>query len=98
MKIVLGLFSAFVLSMWFFGPAIFNAMKKKDYGNMYHSMQSAKQRVGVYMHDNNRSYTSYSEKYARGLLGREDLPERKLSASEKRLERKKKRLMKKWRR
>ena len=97
MKIVLGLISTFVLSMWFFGPAIFNAMKKKDYGNMYHSMQSAKKRVGVYMHDDNKSFTSYSKKYAYGQLGREDVPERKLSTSEKRLERKKRRLFKRWR-
>ena len=98
MKIIVGLLSAFVLSAWFFGPAIFSAMKKKDFDTMYHSMQRAKRNTGSFVTEVRKPYTSYAEKYAYGHLGREDVPVKKLSSSEKRIERKKRRLMKRWRR
>ena len=98
MKIIVGFISVFVLSAWFFGPAIFSAMKKKDYGTMYQSMQRAKRRTGSFVTEVRRPYVSYAEKYAHGKLGREDVPERKLSSRDKRIERKKRRLMKRWRR
>ncbi len=98
MKIIVGLLSGFVLFLWFLGPAIFGAMKKKDYDTMYHSMQRAKRRTGSFVTEVKRPYISYAEKYAHGQLGREDVPVKKLSSSEKRIERKKRRLMKRWRR
>jgi len=97
MKIAAGI-SIFVLLCWFFAPAIFGAMKKKDYGTMYQSMQRAKRRAGAFVTEVDKPYVSYSEKYVYGQLGKEDTPERKLSSRDKRIERKKRALMKKWRR
>lgn len=97
MKIAVGL-SVVVLLSWFFAPAIFGAMKKKDYGTMYQSMQKAKRRAGAFVTEVDRPYVSYAEKYAYGQLGRVDTPEVKLGSRDKRIQRKKRALMKKWRR
>ena len=62
----LAVFAVF-LFFYFAGPAIFRAMKKKDFDTLYYGIQDAKRASGAYVDDNrHRKWESYSSKYARG--------------------------------
>ena len=62
----LAIFAVFMF-FWLLGPAIFSAMKKKDYDTLYYGMQDAKRAGGAYVQQEDKPYISYAEKYARGL-------------------------------
>lgn len=67
-KWAIGIFFLFAV-IWLSGPAIFRAMKKKDFDAMYQNMQDAKKTVGAFTDDNQKPrFRSYEERYVNGDL------------------------------
>ncbi len=61
----IGVFVVFLI-FYFSGPAIFRAMKKKDFDTIYHGMQDAKRSAGAHVYTGpSKKWQSYSERYAR---------------------------------
>jgi hypothetical protein len=51
----------FFFFLYLFGPAIFDAMKKKDYNDLYQGLKQTRIDNGSY-HEGPRSYQTYEEK------------------------------------
>lgn len=49
-------------------PFIYGGMKQNDYDNLYHGIQNAKRRAGVWIEEDykNRKVYSYEERYLNG--------------------------------
>lgn len=49
-------------------PFIYSGMKQNDYDKLYHGIQDAKRRAGVWIEEDfqNRKVSSYSERYLNG--------------------------------
>jgi hypothetical protein len=49
-------------------PFIYSGMKQNDYNNLYHGIQDAKRRAGVWIEEDfqNRKLSSYSDRYVHG--------------------------------
>lgn len=49
-------------------PFLYSGMKKNDYDNLYHGIQNAKRRAGVWIEEDykNRKTYSYSDRYMNG--------------------------------
>jgi len=65
MKIAVGV-SIFCLMLYFTGPFIFRAMKKRDYDALYYGMQDAKRAAGAYVKTKEKHYSTYEENYIYG--------------------------------
>ena len=65
MKIAIGV-TIVVLGLYFTGPLLFRAMKKKDYDSLYYGIQDAKRAAGSYVKTKEKRFSSYEEDYARG--------------------------------
>ena len=65
MKIAVGV-CLVVLGLYFTGPFIFRAMKKRDYDALYYGIQDAKRAAGAHVKTREKRFQSYEEKYVLG--------------------------------